>query len=178
MSGNIANFIGSRIFRFTEVYMNNLNSVLIEGNMVRDPIVRSTPKGTQVCNFSIASNRYYRQDTNFEKEVGFFDVEAWGRLIDTCVSQGRKGRGVRVVGRLRQGRWTGDDGKNHSRVSIVAEHVEYRADYKKADAFTSEVESVAEAAAWDDKPATGGDPYEFPSVPKKEAVPEEFAVTF
>jgi single-strand DNA-binding protein len=158
--------------------MNNLNSVLIEGNMVRDPIVRSTPKGTQVCNFSIASNRYYRQDTNFEKEVGFFDVEAWGRLIDTCVSQGRKGRGVRVVGRLRQGRWTGDDGKNHSKVCIVAEHVEYRADYKKADVPSQEVENMAESAAWDEKPETGRDLYEFPTTAQKNIPVEEFAVSF
>jgi len=158
--------------------MNNLNSVLIEGNMVRDPIVRSTPKGTQVCNFSIASNRFYRQDSNFEKETGFFDVEAWGRLIDTCVSQGRKGRGVRVVGRLKQGRWTGDDGKNHSRVSIVAEHVEYRADYKKTEVPSQEVESMAEAAAWDEKPETGKDIYDFPKVPHKGVPVEEFAVSF
>ena len=158
--------------------MNNLNSVLIEGNMVRDPIVCSTPKGTQVCNFSIASNRYYRQDTNFEKEVGFFDVEAWGRLIDTCVSQGRKGRGVRVVGRLKQGRWTGDDGKNHSRVSIVAEHVEYRADYKKAEVPSQEAESMAETAAWDDKPEARRDLFEFPTAPQKSVPVEEYAVSF
>ena len=158
--------------------MNNLNSVLIEGNMVRDPIVRSTPKGAQVCNFSIASNRYYRQDSNFEKETGFFDVEAWGRLIDACVSQGRKGRGVRVVGRLRQGRWIGDDGKNHSKVCIVAEHVEYRADYKKTDVPSAEVESVAEAAAWEEKNETGREAYEFPNVPRKDIPVEEFTVSF
>jgi single-strand DNA-binding protein len=173
----IAKFIGGRILRFLEVHMNNLNSVLIEGNMVRDPIVRSTPKGTQVCNFSIASNRYYRQDSNLEKETGFFDVEAWGKLADACSSQGRKGRGVRVVGRLKQGRWTGDDGKNHSRVSIVAEHVEYRADYKKADASTSEVESVAEAA-WDEKSEAGRDQYEFPNIPRKGVPVEEYAISF
>ncbi|MDR0998750.1 MAG: single-stranded DNA-binding protein, partial [Treponema sp.] len=37
--------------------MNNLNSILIEGNLVRDPLLRSTPKGTQVCTFTLASNR-------------------------------------------------------------------------------------------------------------------------
>ena len=158
--------------------MNNLNSVLIEGNMVRDPIVRSTPKGAQVCNFSIASNRYYHQDSNFEKETGFFDVEAWGRLIDTCVSQGRKGRGVRVVGRLRQGRWVGDDGKNHSKVCIVAEHVEYRADFKKADVPSTEAESVAEAAAWDEKHEAGRNQYDFSTAPQKGVPVEEFAVSF
>jgi single-strand DNA-binding protein len=158
--------------------MNNLNSVLIEGNMVRDPLTRSTQKGAQVCHFSIASDRYYRQENSFEKETSFFDVEAWGRLVDTCVSQGRKGRGVRVVGRLKQNRWTGDDGKSHTKISIVAEHVEYRADYKKADVPSQEVESMAEAAAWDEKPETGRDQFEFPNLPQKDVPVEEFAVSF
>ena len=158
--------------------MNNLNSVLIEGNMVRDPLIRSTPKGTPVCNFSIASNRYYRQDTSLEKETGFFDVEAWGKLADACSSQGRKGRGVRVVGRLKQDRWTGNDGKNHTRISIVAEHVEYRADFKKADESAPEVESMVEAAQEDDLD-TGRDLYEFAGSHKKDIGLEELkAVSF
>ena len=111
--------------------MNNLNSILIEGNMVRDPLLKSTPKGAVVCNFSIASNRFLRQDSNLEREVSFFDVEAWGKLANSCANYGRKGRGVRVVGRLKQERWVGSDGKNHTRVAIVAEHVEYRSDFKK-----------------------------------------------
>ena len=127
--------------------MNNLNSVLIEGNMVRDPLVRSTPKGAQVCNFSIASNRYYRQDANLEKETGFFDVEAWGKLGEICGSQGRKGRGVRVVGRLKQDRWTGNDGKCHTKVAIVAEHVEYRPDFKKTGDSASEAGNLADDTA-------------------------------
>ena len=129
--------------------MNNLNSVLIEGNMVRDPLFRSTQKGTSVCNFTIASNRFYKQDkmeAGFEKETGFFEVETWGKLADVCSNQGRKGRGVRVVGRLKQDRWTGNDGKNHTKVAIVAEHVEYRPDLKKAVENASDAESLAEAA--------------------------------
>ena len=111
--------------------MNNLNSILIEGNLVRDPLLRSTPKGTQVCTMSLASNRYYKQDSGYEKEVSFFEVETWARLAEACYNKGRKGRGVRVVGRLKQDRWNGSDGKPHSRVSIVAEHVEFRPEFKK-----------------------------------------------
>ncbi|MDR1410668.1 MAG: single-stranded DNA-binding protein [Spirochaetaceae bacterium] len=106
--------------------MNNLNSILIEGNMVRDPLYRTTPKGTHVCTFTLASNRYFKQDSNYEKEVGFFDVETWSRLADSCYNQGRRGRGVRVVGRLKQDRWNGPDGKPRAKISIVAEHVEFR----------------------------------------------------
>jgi len=111
--------------------MNNLNSILIEGNLVKDPMLRSTSKGTQICTMRMASNRYYKQDSGFEKEVSFFDVETWARLAESCYNKGRKGRGVRVVGRLKEDRWNGADGKQHSRISIVAEHVEFRPEFKK-----------------------------------------------
>lgn len=111
--------------------MNNLNSVLIEGNLVRDPLFRSTPKGTPVCTFSLASNRFYKQDDGYEKEVGFFEVESWSKLAENCNNLGHKGRGVRVVGRLKQERWNGSDGKPHSKIMIVAEHVEFRPEFKK-----------------------------------------------
>jgi len=136
---------GAAGYFFTEAFMNNLNSVLIEGNMVRDPLLRSTSKGKSVCNFTIASNRYYKQNSNFENEVGFFDVEAWGKLGDVCSNLGKKGRGVRVVGRLKQDRWTGSDGKSHNKVAIVAEHVEYRPDFKKKSEADSEAEVLVEA---------------------------------
>jgi single-strand DNA-binding protein len=111
--------------------MNNLNSILIEGNLVRDPLFRTTPKGTPLCTFSLASNRFFKQDSGLEKEVSFFDVETWAKLAENCYSLGRKGRGVRVVGRLKQERWNGSDGKSHSKVAIVAEHVEFRPEFKK-----------------------------------------------
>ena len=111
--------------------MNNLNSILIEGNLVRDPLLRSTPKGTPVCTFSLASNRFYKQDTGLEKEVSFFEVETWAKLAESCNNLGHKGRGVRVVGRLKQERWTGTDGKQRSKITIVAEHVEFRPEFKR-----------------------------------------------
>jgi len=111
--------------------MNNLNSILIEGNLVRDPLLRSTQKGTQLCTMSLASNRYYKQDTGFEKEVSFFDVEIWSKLAELCYAKGKKGRGVRVVGRLKQDRWNDPDGKPRSKITIVAEHVEFRPEFKK-----------------------------------------------
>jgi len=121
--------------------MNNLNSILIEGNLVKDPTLRSTPKGTPVCTLRLASNRYYKQDTGFEREVSFFDVETWSRLAEACYAKGKKGRGVRVVGRLKQDRWNSPDGKLQSKISIVAEHVEFRPEFKK------EAKSAAEEAA-------------------------------
>jgi len=118
--------------------MNNLNSVLVEGNLVRDPDYRTTTKGTAVCKFSIASNRFYRQDDNLEKEVSYFDVESWGKIAESVKNLGRKGRGVRVVGRLKQERWVSSEGKSMARVVIVADHVEYRPEFKKGSTDVEE----------------------------------------
>ncbi|MDR3191631.1 MAG: single-stranded DNA-binding protein [Treponema sp.] len=151
--------------------MNNLNSILIEGNLVRDPLLRSTTKGTQVCTFTLASNRFFRQDTGLEKEVGFFDVETWAKLADHCYGQGRKGRGVRVVGRLKQDRWNGTDGKPHSRVTIVAEHVEFRPEFKReTNDPASYVDTSAKALA---AAAVEGFPPEMAEMSFMAAVPEE-----
>jgi len=129
--------------------MNNLNSILIEGNLVKDPILRSTTKGTQICTMRLASNRFYKQDSKspgYENEVSFFEIETWAKLAENCYTKGKKGRGVRVVGRLKENRWNGIDGKPHSRVSIVAEHVEFRPEFKKDEkpAFEAIAAAVAE----------------------------------
>ena len=124
--------------------MNNLNSILIEGTLTRDADFRSTAKGSLVCNLSIATNRFYMQDTGMEKEVSFFDVESWSKLAELCRDKAYKGRGVRVVGRLKQERWNGNDGKARSKVVIVAEHIEFRPEYKKENREVPE-EALMEA---------------------------------
>ncbi len=117
--------------------MNSLNSILIEGNVVRDAVMRETPRGNPVCNFSIASNRFYRQEEQLEQETSFFDIESWSKLAEQCVKNCLKGRGVRVVGRLRQDRWTGSDGKNYCKVKVVADHVEFKPKFKDKGADSS-----------------------------------------
>ena len=132
--------------------MNSLNSILLEGNLTRDPETKTLSTGSQVCNFSIASDRFYRQNDNTEKEVNYFDVEAWSRLGLACSQNLKKGRGVRVVGRLKQDRWTDSEGKQKSKVMIVAEHVEFKpirqsAPETVAESAESESETAEEAVA-------------------------------
>jgi single-strand DNA-binding protein len=127
--------------------MNNLNSILIEGNLARDPLLRTTPKGTHVCAFTIATHRYYRQDNEYMEEVSYFDVESWGNLADAVYDTVHKGRGVRVVGRLKQDRWTGADEKIRSRIAIVAEHVEFKPERRAEDSRAEDAAAVATEAA-------------------------------
>ncbi len=114
--------------------MNSLNQIIVEGNVVKSPESRTIPTGTIACTFPIAVNRYYKAaDGEKTQEVSFFDVDTYGSLAEACVKWCPKGRGVRVVGRLKQDRWKSEDGKARTRIKIVAEHVEFKPVFKKAD---------------------------------------------
>jgi single-strand DNA-binding protein len=118
--------------------MNNLNSILLEGNLVADPDLRYTPKGAAVCSFCVATNRYFKKEEELQKEVSYFDVTTWNRLAEVCNEYLTKGRGVRVVGRLKQDRWEDAEGKTRSKVHVVAEHVEFKPKFKNDGAEPTE----------------------------------------
>ena len=106
--------------------MNNLNSVLLEGNLCRDPELRHTPKGTPVCTLVLASNRSYKVEGERQEEVSFVETTTWGKLATVCAEHLAKGRGVRVVGRLKQERWEDPEGNSRAKVVVVAEQVEFQ----------------------------------------------------
>lgn len=117
--------------------MNSLNSIILEGNIVQEPVLRETAKGTSVGTFSIMCTRTYRQDAGYEKEVSFFNIDVWGKLAELTLKNGTKGRGVRVVGRLKQSRWVDSDEKNRSKITVVAEHIEFKPVFKNAQNKTA-----------------------------------------
>jgi single-strand DNA-binding protein len=110
--------------------MNNLNSVLIEGNVVGDPELSYSEKGTAQCHFRVACHRSYKEEEKLVEEVGLLDIASHGRLAETCAEYLKKGRGVRIVGRLKQETECIDVGdgpdREISRVWIEAEHVEFK----------------------------------------------------
>ena len=130
--------------------MDNYNKIILEGNLVRNPELKVTPKGTQVCNFSLASNRSYKQDDGYQREVSFFDITTWARLAEVCNEFLKKGRGVRIEGRLKQDRWQDpEDGKNRSKVHIIADKVEFKPQFKaKNDEQEEKLEQEQKAASF------------------------------
>lgn len=107
--------------------MNQLNSLIIEGNVTKEPEFKETANGYKVCNIPIAVNRFYKNsEDQGVNEVSYFTIETFGKMAEVCHEKCKKGRGIRVVGRIKQNRWTNADGKATSRVSIVAEHVEFK----------------------------------------------------
>ncbi|WP_191014107.1 single-stranded DNA-binding protein [Treponema zioleckii] len=134
-----------------------LNQVIIEGRLTRDSEGKERPWGTKYAVMSVAINEYYKdRNGNFASEVGYYDVYANGpNFCERVIKNGVKGRGVRIVGKLKQDRWK-TNGKNFSKTYIVAEHVDFKAENKKADEQNQnaplsqeakEMENLATAAA-------------------------------
>lgn len=125
--------------------MSSLNSVLIEGNLTRDPETSTLASGTALCKFSIAYNRNYKKGDIWEKEVSYFDVVVWGNLVDRLADL-KKGSSVKVVGRLKQERWNDKEGKAQYKVTIVAEDVKKNAEVqrtsKQTETATREVQEI------------------------------------
>ena len=93
------------------------SKVIIMGNLTRDPELRSTPSGTQVCSFSVAVNRVY----NGNEQVSYFDCSAWGKMGETIAQYCKRGSGILVSGRLDQRSYEDKDGNKRSRVEITVE---------------------------------------------------------
>jgi single-strand DNA-binding protein len=106
--------------------MANLNRVLLIGNLTRDPELRYTPSGSAVAEFGMAMNRFWKgQDGSRQEETTFVDVTSWGRQAELANQYLTKGRRVFVEGRLKLDQWTTPDGQKRSKLSVVAENIQF-----------------------------------------------------
>ena len=110
--------------------MPALNKVLLMGNLTRDPELRVTPKGTPICQFSLAINRQFKMESGeTREEVIYVDIEAWGKQGETIAKYVTKGRPLYVEGRLRLDQWEDKNTKEkRSRMKVVLENFQFLGD--------------------------------------------------
>lgn len=103
----------------------SFNQVVLMGNLTRDPELRQTPNGQNVCSFSLALNRSYKgSDGNWQEATDYVDVVAWGPLGERVAQYLSKGRPCLVNGRLQSRSWD-QDGQKRSKVEVVAQDVTF-----------------------------------------------------
>jgi len=91
-----------------------LNKVMIIGNLGRDPEMRYTPSGQSVTSFSVAVGRTWKnQEGQQQEETEWFNIDAWGKLGETCNEYLSKGKKVYLEGRLRTESW--EDQNTHEK---------------------------------------------------------------
>ena len=111
-----------------------INVVAIAGNAVADPIVRATNSGKKVASVRMAVNNPLN-----DKEVLFIDVDVWEKQAEFAEKHVKKGSLLSVVGRLKQDLWE-KDGQKQSKISIVAEKINFVNSGKKKDAESTDEE--------------------------------------
>lgn len=100
-----------------------MNSITIIGNLVKNPELRTTTAGVNVCGFTVAVNRP-KTANNPEPGADFFNVNAWRGLGENCAKFLEKGRKVAVTGRVSLRTWEKDD-KHGASLEITADDVEF-----------------------------------------------------
>ena len=104
--------------------MLNLNRAQILGNLTRDPEMRFTPNGQAVSNFSVATNRRWKNTNGSDGEATeYHDVVVWGKQAESVTPMLKKGNPVFVEGRLQTRNWEGQDGVKRYKTEIIADNV-------------------------------------------------------
>ncbi len=132
------------------------STITIVGNLARDPELRFTPSGQAVVSFGVAVNRRWQNKTTqeWEEQVSFVDVTAWGTLGENVSESLEKGSRVIVTGRIEQQTWEDKDGGGkRSKLQIVADSV--GADLRWATCVVTKTERTndPQGAAQAKKPA-------------------------
>lgn len=101
--------------------MNNLNRVIINGNLTTDCKLEYGKSGTAYGGFCIAVNRSVKEGENWGEVASFFEVKAFGKLFESQHPYLTKGANVTVEGSLIQERWKTKEGKNQSKIIIQSD---------------------------------------------------------
>ena len=104
--------------------MANINHVIVEGNLTKAAELSRWSDGTPYIRFTIANNEYYKNGNGeYESIPSFFDCQCKGAYAESMSRYLLKGRRITVEGRLKQQRWTDDQGVKHSAVVVRVKEI-------------------------------------------------------
>ena len=124
-----------------------INKAMIFGNLTRDPELKSLPSGIQVCSFSVATNRVYKdRDGKKVESSDFHNVVLFARLAELAAQYLKKGSSVFIEGRLQTQSWE-KEGVKQYRTEIVADNMQFgpRTDASRSGSAPQESTNTARA---------------------------------
>ncbi len=107
---------------------NNMNRVILMGNLTRDPALRRTPTGASVADMGLAvSESYTNKEGERVEQPCFVDIVAWNKQAEACGQYLQKGSSVLIEGHLHLDQWESDKGEKRNRLRVQAECVHFLA---------------------------------------------------
>ena len=94
-----------------------MNKLTIIGNLTRDPELRTTTSGKNVCDFTVAVNRRRQQEG--QPEADYFRVTVWNERAELCAKYLAKGKKVSVIGSVSVRTYTGNDGTTRASLEVT-----------------------------------------------------------
>lgn len=106
--------------------MANVNKTITIGRFVRDPDIRTTPRGTLVANFELAVNRSFSNgDGEKTEETTFIGFAAWNKTAEIIERYCHKGDELYVEGRLVNENWEDKEtGKKRTKTKVIVENIQ------------------------------------------------------
>jgi single-strand DNA-binding protein len=139
-----------------------LNKAYVLGNLTRDPELRSLPSGVAVCQFSLATNRVYKDKNGARQEsTDYHNVVVFARQAELVAQYLKKGSQALVEGRIQTRSWDDKDGTKKYRTEIVADSVQFGSRGSSGPSNTAHGASEPDEAPPSAK-GKGGDAIEYP----------------
>jgi single-strand DNA-binding protein len=106
--------------------MAGLNKVILIGRLGQDPVLRYTPSGNAVANFSIATSENWNDKEGQRQErTEWHRLVVWGKVAELCGQYLAKGREVCVEGKLQTREWSDRDSNKRTTTEVVATQVTF-----------------------------------------------------
>lgn len=103
----------------------NLNKVFLIGRLTRDPQTKSLPSGQQVCNFGLATDRYFIDKSGQKRQqTEFHNIVLFRRLAEVASQYLTKGSLVMIEGRLQTRSWQDSSGNTRYRTEVITERLQ------------------------------------------------------
>jgi len=103
--------------------MGTINTAFVLGNLGADPDLKTTPKGHKLCQLRVATHRRKDPDDKDAVETTWHHVKLWGQRAEFAHGHLKKGDPVAIGGRITKEKWTGSDGVDRERTTIIGQNV-------------------------------------------------------
>jgi single-strand DNA-binding protein len=122
--------------------MQNINRVIITGNLTGDPELRTLSSGSAICKLRVACNTRQKIEGEWKDKPNYFNVTVFGAQGENTAKYLDKGSAVAIDGRLEWREWE-TDGQKRQAVDIVADTIQFLS--TRADPSTSSKPAVEDS---------------------------------
>jgi single-strand DNA-binding protein len=115
--------------------MRGVNRVFLVGRLGQDPEVRVGKSGQPWGVLGVATGRARKDGDNWVEETDWHDVKVFGSEAERAQKLGRKGAVVAVEGSMVYETWTDEQGNKKRRATVIANRIQFVADYRRPEGF-------------------------------------------